>query len=454
MRARWAATLAGVLLVIASCNGGTRRDERKPNIVFILTDDQSVDSVAHMPFVHARTDWITFQNAFLNLPLCCPSRATLLSGLSSHHHGVEDNVSGRRFDASSTVATWLHGAGYRTALIGKYLNRYPFGRRPFVPPGWDEWAVFRAEPAYFDYQLFEDGKTVSYGTAAEDYVTDVLAKKAVAFIERQAPEPFFLYFSPNAPHGTRTNDPPIPAPRHVDADFSVPRPPSFNEEDVSDKPAVVRSFAPVSSELADAFRRAQYRTLLAVDDAVRDIFRALERRKLLDRTVIAFMSDNGFSFGEHRILGKGCEYEECIRTPLLVRHPNAQGRVISELISNVDIAPTFADIADTCPGAAVDGRSFLPLIHGKQSPSLWRTALLIRGRLRPFRPEDPGFWGLRTQRFTYVEHPGGERELYELQNDPYQLQNVSGTASFAEEQAGLADELARQRAAVPSRIRC
>jgi arylsulfatase A-like enzyme len=222
---------------------------------------------------------------------------------------------------------WLHRAGYFTGLVGKYLNRYPFGRGPYVPLGWDRWAGKMqggGGSVYYHYTLVEQGFPVPYGSEPEDYSTDVIAAWAVEFI-RTVPEdrPFFLEITPTAPHS-----PWIPAPRDAGAYASTPvaEPPSVGEEDVSDKPAWIRGLperGPGVRALIDQDRRRAYEALRSVDDAVRKVVEALRERGELEDTVILYLTDNGFSFGEHRWVGKQCPYEECIRTPFLVRYPGA-----------------------------------------------------------------------------------------------------------------------------------
>ena len=410
----------------------------RPNIVFVLTDDQSLESVARMPYVSSRTDWITFDNAFLNVALCCPSRASILTGQYSHHTGVEDNQGAASLRETETVATWLQGAGYQTALLGKYLNGYTGVR---IPPGWDEWQAF-TKVGYFDYALNENGRIVAHGSAEADYSTDVLARRAQRFIARQT-GPFFLYLAPTSPHAPRTA-----APRHRDQFIDTPiiEPPSFNEADVSDKPAWVQALAPTDQAAMENQRRKQYRSLLAVDDMVRDLFTSLQDNGELDTTVVVFMTDNGYSFGEHRYARKTCAYEECIRTPLLVRYPGAAAKHVSALAQNVDIAPTFAHLAGVTPPIAEDGRNLVPLLRGVTTT--WRDSVLLHwnGR-RPDSPDPedvtdvPAFWGVRTKRYKYVELETGERELYDLRVDPYELDNRAGDAALADIRADLAARL-------------
>ena len=379
--------------------------------------------MSRLRFTNGRNDWIRFDLAFENLPLCCPSRASILTGRYSHRLGIEDNNSGQKLDESATVAVALKRAGYHTGLFGKYLNRYPFGRGLYVPPGWDDWASFRVDFSYFDYQLVENGPVVGrYGHGTEDYSTDVLTKRATAFIETPRKEPFFLWLGFNAPHITDLKTPATPAPRHLHSPISLGTRPSFNEADVHDKPAWIRKLPLVSRKKMDDWRRQEERSLLAVDDGVRGVFDALTRRGILDRTVVIYMSDNGFSWGEHRVFGKGCPYEDCIHMPLLVRYPGVPGRHVHQLVSNIDIAPTLAAIGGARLTQPVDGVSILPFLRG-EAPATWRSAVLIRG----IKPDQDDYYGVRTIDHLYVEYATGERELYDLRRDPFELNNLAGT---------------------------
>lgn len=436
-----------------------------PDIVLIVTDDQSADAIPHdppvMPLLQARLDdpsdhWVQFPNTFTNTPLCCPARASLLSGLFSHHHGVQTNGDAAELDDSSTVATWLDDAGYRTALLGKYLNGYPFGG-DLVPPGWDRWAaVAGSETKYFDYTLVEDGVPVTYGSAPEDYQTDVLGQKAAAFVRSTpAHRQLFLMFTPQSPHEPRT-----PAPRHegLYEGLAPVRTPAVNEEDVSDKPAWVRDL-PLRSEdwleRLDRGRQRSFEALASVDEAVEGILVALEETGRLERTIVVVMSDNGFAFGEHRWRYKLCAYTACTQTPLLVRVPGAEPRVDERLVSHVDVAPTIADLAGVVPETKVDGRSLAPALSGGGAP--WRTAVLLEWRGNRSN-EVPGYWAIRTRSHLYVALKTGERELYDLtgtlgEADPFELENRVARPAYAELRRELAQRLTAMRTAAPRRLR-
>ena len=402
-----------------------------PNVVLILTDDQRWDTLWAMPTVQTELvdEGITFTNSFTVNPLCCPSRASLLTGRYSHATHVYMNRGPRglpSFDARTTIARALRAAGYRTALIGKYLNGYTTTAVPF---GWDRWVVFtgsldEGQPVgYYDYDLSVDGTLVSHGSAPQDYSTDVLAREAEAFV-RNARQPFFLLFAPFAPHGPAT-----PAPRHENAFPALApwRPPSYDEEDVSDKPTWLRRRARIGPAVAgqiDALRTNQLRSLLAVDDAVGTIVDALEDRGLLENTLVAYTSDNGQFWGEHRLRAKMAAYDESIRVPLVVRYdaltgsePGSEDR----LVANIDIAPTLARLAGI--QRRFDGRSLRPLLTG--APVEWRTSFLIENlRLNPGNV--PTYCAVRASRWTYVVIRTGEEELYDLRSDPYQLTNLAG----------------------------
>ena len=337
----------------------------------------------------------------------------------------------RRRLEHSTAATWLRGEGYRTALLGKYFNGYSKGADAnHVPPGWDEWAALRPS-GYFGYTLVENGRAVSYGNRPEDYSTDVLARKAADFVTQTAADdrPFFLYLAPFAPHAPAT-----PAPRHAKsfAGERAPRPPSFNEADVSDKPRWVQNQPRLTKRQVAALDeryRQRLRSLLAVDDMVARLIDTLRDSGTLDDTYIFFASDNGFHQGEHRIPdGKSTPYEESVRVPLIVRGPGVPaGREEGRLALNIDLAPTFAKLAGVEPPSFVDGRSLVPLLRG-DPPGAWRqVALLERFSDAPSQQ----FKALRTDGSLYAEYPSGQRELYDLREDPFQLENRAATADPA-----------------------
>ena len=282
LRQTTATVLSAAALIAASLSATPAPAPRgdRPNIIVILTDDQSFDTLpshpAALPWLQAQIQdpdgsWLWFPNAFISTPLCCPSRATILSGLYSHHTHVRTNDDGERFDESDTLATWLQDAGYFTGLVGKYLNRYPFERGPYVPPGWDRWVAKRnsaTTTTYYDYGFVDQGIPLQTAHGAGTYATDLFADEAVDFL-RIAPveQPYFLYFATSAPHPPWT-----PPPRHAGAfaGVPVPIPASVNERNVSDKPAWVQALSPLESDdlsRLESERRRERNTLLGVDDA-------------------------------------------------------------------------------------------------------------------------------------------------------------------------------------------
>jgi len=432
----------------------------RPNIVFILTDDQDLDlgSLNTMPLTREliAQQGMTFQQDFVPLSLCCPSRSTILTGLYPHNHKVYTNHGPdggfEKFETlgheETTIGTALRAAGYRTALLGKYLNHYPRQSDPtHVPPGWDDFATPAAGDAYggFNYTLNENGRLVHYGHDPKDYMTDVIAGKAVDFIRGSAGsgQPFFLYMATYAPHKPAT-----PAPRHAGlfAGIQAPRTPSFNEADVSDKPERIRALpllTPAQIGEIDGLYRRRVQSLQAVDEAVAAIVHTLEATGQLGNTYVFFTSDNGFHMGQHRMKpGKYTPYETDVHMPLLVRGPGiAAGSGTSLATSSVDFAPTIAELAGTALQIAADGRSFAPILHG-QTPAGWRQVVLLEQFeftpenvppdhvLEPPDPQDggvaeyPAHLGVRTPDFKYVEYSSGDREVYDLRKDPDELDNL------------------------------
>jgi N-acetylglucosamine-6-sulfatase len=460
-------------------SGTATSDEsvEQPNIILILTDDLADDDLSYMPNLRSLLveQGTTFENAFVTDSLCCPSRATILRGQYAHNHGILENGPpnggyekfrslGRQ---NSTLATWLQDAGYRTVLIGKYMNDYEGTQ---VPPGWDDWHAVSGN--YTSHDLSENGKIVSYDPGSY-YMTDVLADKAVDFIrdpDGHVPSflvpsrPFFMWLGTTAPH-----QPADPAPRHANAfsEVSMPRPPSFDEGDVSDKPAWIRDNPPLDPEqiaYAEDLYRKRMQSMLAVDDMIGRLVGELRKSGELDNTYFFFTSDNGFHFGTHRLsVGKWTAYEEDISVPLIVRGPGVpKGRTLEHLVLNNDFAPTFADLGGAEIPDFVDGRTLRPLLSDDPPPTDdWRQAFLEEamaesavapasvteeagprlltgdvqpseevGRASPLQKSSvkeagrPALKAVRTRDHLYVEYENGESELYDLEKDPYELDNV------------------------------
>jgi arylsulfatase A-like enzyme len=430
------AAFAGLVSCLAWPVAEARPDHR-PNVIVVLTDDQRWDGFDAMPWLTselARTGsgWETFPNAFANTPLCCPARASLLTGRYARHTGVLDNGDGANLDESSTLATWLHGAGYRTGLVGKYLNTYPFGRLPYVPPGWDRFVAKRNQSGvtvYRDFHVVDQGSPVF----VQSYATDWLGEKALDFV-RTAPttRPFFLLFAPSAPH-----PPWLPAPRHegTDADLSVAEPPNVVGALRGAPPWVRSRPEPSAAQRAtwlDDQRRAD-ETLLSVDETLHAIVETLGAR--LDDTYIFVLSDNGYSFGEHRWEGKKCPYEACVRIPLAVHVLEGTGGERPAVVSIVDLAPTIMSLAGVASTARVDGKRFAawiePRISTLSEPKNEAVYLEWAGDA-----EIPAWMAVRTSSLKLIRYGDGFEELYDIGGrvgsaDPWEMVNRVADPRYA-----------------------
>ncbi|MFE3451539.1 sulfatase [Nonomuraea sp. NPDC059194] len=419
----------------------------RPNIVMILADDLDYGTLQHFPAI---TDQLvrqgaSFDRVFVTNSWCCPSRASILRSQYVHSHTVWTNTGpeggfDRFYTAGldrSTIGTWMRDAGYRTGLMGKYLNHYPGESAPatYVPPGWDEWAVpVKRLYESYDYTLNENGSLVKYAWDEEDYLEDVLTRKAKDFVSAPGAQPFFLYLAPVAPH-----NPANPARRHADAfpDEKAPRPPSYDQPDVSKEPEWMRELPRIGwpgEERIDERYRQRLRAMLGVDDMVNTLVTALQAAGKLDNTYIFFGSDNGFHLGTHRLRqGKTTPFEEAIKVPLVVRGPGiVPGSTITAMAQTVDYAPTFAELAGVVPPAFAEGRSLVPLLRGVNPPSWRRNALIEFARptnaASARQTPVPAYTALRTATHTYVKYVTGETQLYDLTTDPYELNNLAETA--------------------------
>jgi len=452
---------------VGCASSAAQESSGTPNIVLILTDDMRQDDLEFMPKTQSliADKGMEFTSAFVTTAQCCPSRASILRGQYAHNHEVLNNrppLGGfEKFrelgHEESTVATWLADIGYRTSFFGKYFNGYE-GREDaaHVPQGWDEWYA-RAQGGYYYYGISENGSMVFYGSREQDYLTDVLTAKATDSIRNSAgsSQPLFMYLAPTAPHSPYDN-----APRHQDlfTQVEAPKPPSFYEEDVGDKPNYFigdqspddeedysrsdeadvsddesseeqskrpRSSSNEEAELDETYRK-RLRMLQAVDDMVEGVVNALAETGRLENTYLFFTSDNGFLLGEHGLVGKGAPYEEAIRVPLAVRGPSIRaGSTTDRIALNIDLAPTFAELAGASLPTFIDGRSLRPLFAS--DAATWRTAFLeelfTNGTKKRYK-------AIRTASgVKYVEYERGEEELYNLNDDPYELESQHDTVS-------------------------
>jgi N-acetylglucosamine-6-sulfatase len=447
----------------------------KPNIIVLETDDQTLASMSVMSKTQELLGdrGVTFTRSFASYSLCCPSRATLYTGQYAHNHGVLGNgppAGGyTRLDKGNWLPLWLQAAGYRTMHVGKFLNGYgQFSPPTEVPPGWNDWngTVDPSTYRFYGYTVNENGTLQTYGAANEPefYSTDFFARRANELIGAAAPspQPFFLSVAFLAPHSGAPREPddplgqptPAVAPRHVNAFSSValPLPPSFNEADVSDKPAAIQRRPPIGVATAAAIREGyqqRLESLLAADEAVASIVDALRATGELDQTLILFTSDNGFFHGEHRVpQGKVLPYEPSIRLPLLMRGPGVPaGERLGQLVTNADLAPTIVDAAGARPGRAQDGRSLLDLV--KDPGAQWGRELLLEGGTN----QGLTFAGLRNYRWKYIEYVTAGKELYDLENDAHELNNLAGDPALAPLRAAMAARLAALRTCAGSGCR-
>ena len=430
------ASMALAVLLTYAASGsaptaGAQTSPAKPNFVFILADDMRTDDLKYMPKTRSLLgqQGMRFGNAYVSNALCCPSRATIMRGQYAHNTGVWGNINGpdagwqgyqNHGNEQDNVATRLNNAGYRTGLFGKYFNGYDKGTT-YVPPGWDRWfALFGFR--YLGYDANDNGRIAHFGTAEDDYVTDVLSRRTEGFIRAsvEAGEPFFAYVAPIAPHG-----PANPARRHqhtYDGE-KAPRLPSFNEGNVSDKPPWISSLPRLSTnQIAQIDNRHENRveTLQALDDLVEGVVDKLRAEEALRNTYVVFTSDNGWQEGEHRIPKEKTQpYEESSRVPLIIRGPGVQAdSPTHKLALNTDFFPTFTDLAGMQTPSYVDGRSLRPVLNG--SATTWRSAILMERR-----SGDASFYGIRASGGRkYLEYGGGFRELYDLNSDPYERVNT------------------------------
>jgi arylsulfatase A-like enzyme len=469
------AALAAAALAAARLQGGEHSEAAasKPNVIVITTDDQTAGDMIALPQTLnlIGNAGARLPNMFDSYPLCCPSRATYLTGQHAHNHGVLGNTAPdggyAMLNDKETVPVWMQAAGYHTIHIGKMPNGYAEKDQGFVPPGWrlpqGEFYGFVPDPpsAFFGFKLNENGVVKQY--AADEYQTDVYAHLANSRINlhqaTEPNEPLFMMLQFFAPH-----DPATPATRHVGA-FStalLPQDASFNEKDISDKPAWLRAVKRMGGGLISKVTtryRNRLESLLAVDEAVSSLVANLQAQGMLENTYLIFTSDNGFMQGQHRLhQGKFVAYDASSKVPLLIRGPGIPAGTVSKaLVSNVDLVPTILDIAGGSPSLIQDGRSFLrfarnpaertrrPILLETGRPialadpasaagggssrkksgiyvknlDLDRTAQISGRVIKP-----PKYRGIRTGRYLLIKYSDGGRELYDLKADPLQLDSV------------------------------
>jgi N-acetylglucosamine-6-sulfatase len=490
--------LALLVSLVATPVAGAARSKEKleelPNIVTVVTDDQTLEMLNDrtMPETLSRIagEGTTFTNAVATTPLCCPSRASMITGQYGHNHGVLDNKYRLLNKKRNVLPIWLRQSGYTTIHVGRYLNGYErvAKARTRPAPGWDQWHSLIKPRRYYGYTLSVNGGTVPYPNAPENYLTTVLTDRAVEMVNRYGPKskPFYLQFDHLAPHtsGGEENGggclgAAIPGPQDEDAfqNAGLPRTPSFDEQDIDDKPSFIRNLPRLGTEQVENMER-RYRCALAslreVDRSVAEIDEALRAVGEKKRTVFIFLSDNGYFYGEHRIPNaKSYPYAEAYRLPFLIRAPRKylDGPAASEIsapVANIDLAPTILAFAqsDACKKPeqhrcrTMDGRSLVGLLSGDDTRFPEDRGLVLelnRGRGVPVEGEGGGscaYQGLYSTSHLYVEHtaafdaalgscvPIDEKELYDLTADPYQLTSQATQTSSLLPPSALQVELA------------
>jgi N-acetylglucosamine-6-sulfatase len=479
----------------ASASGGGKR----PNIILVVTDDQpaSAFNSRTMPKTvrHLVRPGTSFTEAVVTTPLCCPSRATILTGQYGHNTGVLANTPGwpGLAERNNTLPNWLRAAGYRTAHVGKWLHHYGESteKKNAVAPGWNQWHTFLTLD-YFDYRLRVNGRSARYRHEPQDYLTRVLSRKAAGLAKRLLPKrkPLYLQLDHLAPHrgggsAKRCRNSAVPDPRDRKRfrKFPLPQPPNFNEADVSDKPSFASSRPLLDGSQVRSIGR-KYRcalaSLRAVDRGIGKLVRTVRKSGERRDTAIIFTSDNGFFAGEHRMLrGKVLPYEAAVRVPLVVLLPRGmnggggQPGTVAESVANLDLAPTILDLAGATPCRGdecriLDGRSLVGLARGSTAGWPADRAIGIEydgaGSSAPSYGDTCRYSGLRTPELLFVAHdelpnpsaaygcepsPGVE-ELYHLDSDPFQLENLAFTdpVGTAGERAALGARLAELRTCV------
>lgn len=438
-------TLIGVglaVLVIAAAAGifhigtsgsSTAASGDRPNVVLIVTDDQRLDEMKYLPKTQELIgdEGLTFTNSISPNSLCCPARAELLTAQYSHNNGVLSNGGDRGgfqalWDKNNTLAKWMSDDGYSTAFVGKYLNGYKFSDG--VPDGWDHWdALGHGIYNYTDFSMANDGDPERY---TDDYVTTRMTEKMTGYIDEfsESDEPFFLMDAVVAPHlarmkGGKAN--PVPEEKYRNAYSGAVNPasklPSYNEKDMSDKPAFMRKWHDAKPSKTTSWFRDRVRTLASVDDHVETIVKALEDTGELDNTVIMFTSDNGFSLGEHHSVFKKWAFDESLRVPLLVRGPGFEaGGTTPRWVGTVDVGQTIVELSGVDAGRPTDGVSFRDASSSDGDRP--RPILLESGNKIGYDAKTPwSYRGVRFGRYTYTEHAGGAEELYDSERDPNQL---------------------------------
>lgn len=427
----------------------------RPNIVLVVSDDQTVDSMRYMPYMQGQRDsgaYVFFTQAETNNPLCCPGRASILTGQVDTRTGVENNAQAGNIRPAETLGSPLRDVGYRTGLFGKLLNGY--NESGGVWPGWDDFQPIESRNIYaqYNYDVLNNGVREHYASSPEDYQVDVMTAKSLEFIDQTpAEQPLFLYVAPTATH-----TPWVAAPRHQNAfaDTTISLPANWAEADVSDKPAWVQQLPLPGRGGAISQRRKQYAAGLAVDDMMRAIDERLTATGRMDNTVVLFISDNGLSSGLNRWPSKICELRGCASIPFVVRYPGQAGRTETRLATNIDLAPTVVDLAGAVLPVQPDGISLVAALEDPEGTVSTRDGILQHwgggdqnGSFAQDKEGTPGFYGIRTDQWRYVEltnlavQGAAEFELYDQVNDPGEMMNLAAVPAYAAIRESLQGQL-------------
>lgn len=426
MKKRVLTLLLAFVTILQACGSLPRFNDQRPNFLIIITDDQRFDTMEYMPQTQATIfdQGVTFSHGYVTTPFCCPSRASILTGMYAHNHYVHVNENKLGFE---TLVVDLHNNGYYTGLVGKYLNSWKGESRP----EFDYWVSFfgGTVPNYYDPNLNINGtweKKTGYITYLfKDYVKEFLDD---ATDQRK---PFLLIFAPNAPHAPYT---PLKEDKGLYTDLPPFRPENYNEGDVSDKPASISNKPLLTDEDSvniENKRRRQIQTLVSLDRSIGEVMTKLQETGELDNTVVIFLSDNGVHWGEHRLDSKSSAYEESIKVPFAMRYPPLVPAPYIEdrLVANIDIAPTLYELSETEIPDTVDGMSMVDLF---QADGEWRTHLLLEAW------PDRGHWtAIRTDSYIYIETDDDMSEFYDLTVDPYEMNNMIDDPKYQ----SLIDEL-------------
>jgi len=429
---------------------------KKPNILYVLTDDLSWNLVKYMPHVRQMMkQGTTFSNFFATDSLCCPSRSSILTGQFPHNTGVYDNKGDdggykaflAHHDEKNCYGSRLQQAGYNTGFMGKYLNGYQPGKRlggskPHVPHGWNEWDVAGWGYGEYNYRLNENGHVVKKGHRPQDYLTDVISKRAEKFIDGSAKskKPFMLETATFAPHGPST---PAPQDKKKFPGLKAPRNSAYDKE-TEHAPKWQKKLTPLKpkeKQKLDKDFAKRVRSVQAVDRMIGHLEKVLKANGQADDTYLMFGSDNGFHMGEHQLRqGKMTAYDTDIKVPMMVTGPGVKaGRKVPELAQNTDMNPTFQELAGLKVPSSVDGHSLAGLMQGRPAGD-WRKSVLVEHHQEKHPNGDPDKQGaksgdpptynaLRTGKELYVEYADGEREFYTPGSDPNEMHNKIGSLS-------------------------